>query len=132
MTEVVCAIIINTEGLIFAARRAPDKSFAGYWEFPGGKLEAGERALDALEREISEELSVSIEDAIALHTVEWENKAGAFRLEAFVCKSDLNGLELKAHDQWAWFNLEDLLELEMMVADLAFLPYLERFLEEGN
>lgn len=129
MTEVVCAIIINSKLEVFAARRAPGKSFEGYWEFPGGKVEKDEEASKALIREIKEELSVNIEPEQSLHTVEWENKSGAFRLEAFVCKDDLAGLDLHAHDEWGWFSIEELLELEMLVADLAFLPYVERYLE---
>ncbi len=131
MTEVVCAIIINSESKVFAARRAPGKSFEGYWEFPGGKVEAGEETSAALIREIKEELSVNINPAQSLHTVEWENKSGAFRLEAFLCKDDLPGLDLQAHDEWGWFSVEELLELEMLVADLALLPYLERYLKDS-
>ena len=59
MIEVVCAIILNPESKIFAARRAPGKSFAGYWEFPGGKIEEGENGAEALQRELQEELGLT-------------------------------------------------------------------------
>lgn len=128
MTAVVCAIITNYKGQIFAARRAKGKSFEGYWEFPGGKIEEGELPEEALGRELQEELSVGIKKFTFLEAVEWSNKTGSFKLSAFVCKSDLEGIRLVDHDQWAWFEFADLIDLEMMVADLAFLPHLERYL----
>lgn len=129
MTAVVCAIITNYKGQIFAARRAKGKSFEGYWEFPGGKIEEGELPEEALERELQEELLLSITKFTFLHAVEWSNKTGSFKLSAFICQSDLEGIQLVDHDQWAWFEFADLIDLEMMVADLAFLPHLERYLE---
>ncbi len=131
MTEVVCAIIINSEGSIFAARRAEGRSFAGCWEFPGGKIEEGESASEALQRELEEELLLKLPIGKSLHAVHWENKTGIFSLEAFICHHDLEGMEPQAHDKWGWFSLLDLLELELMVADLALLPYLERYLKES-
>jgi 8-oxo-dGTP diphosphatase len=129
MIEVVCAIILNDQGQIFAARRATGKSFEGYWEFPGGKIEEGEDAKEALTRELKEELGLALQAGESLHAVDWENKTGHFRLEAFICKDKLQGIQLVDHDAWDWFDIEDLLELEMMIADLALLPYLDRYLE---
>jgi len=131
MIEVVCAIILNPESKIFAARRAPGKSFAGYWEFPGGKIEEGENGAEALQRELQEELGLDLEIGPSLHTVNWENKTGVFQLEAFICESGLEGMDLQDHDEWGWFEIEDLLEVEMMIADLALLPYLDKYLSQN-
>lgn len=54
----VTAGILWRDGLYLAAQRPPGKILAGFWEFPGGKVEAGENAADALERELLEELAV--------------------------------------------------------------------------
>lgn len=129
MMEVVCAMIINEKSQIFAARRAAGKSFEGYWEFPGGKIESNEKPASALARELREELGVNLVIGQSVHAVEWENKTGRFRLEAFAVYSELSDLKLQDHDEWAWFEVDDLLELEMMIADLALLPYLERYLQ---
>jgi 8-oxo-dGTP diphosphatase len=60
MTTVVAAIIVRDSRLLICQRRR-DKAFPLKWEFPGGKVEAGESLTDALTREISEELGVQIE-----------------------------------------------------------------------
>jgi 8-oxo-dGTP diphosphatase len=56
----VVAAIIELDGKYLGCRRAPGKSLAGMWEFPGGKVEPGETDSEALVREIKEELDVSI------------------------------------------------------------------------
>lgn len=126
--QVVCAVITNSEGKIFAARRAEGKHFEGYWEFPGGKIEANEDGASALRRELKEELGLDLNIGSSIHKLAWKNKSGAFQLEAFHLESSLEGLQLLDHDEWGFFELEDLLGIEMMVADIALLPHVEAFL----
>ncbi len=61
--EVAVAVFQRPDGTVLLARRPSGKVYAGYWEFPGGKAEPGERMIDALRREIREELAVEIERA---------------------------------------------------------------------
>ena len=56
----VVAAVIERDGLVLACRRRADRSAGGLWEFPGGKIEPGETAEQALRREIAEELGVEI------------------------------------------------------------------------
>jgi len=63
--EVVAAILADAEGRVLIAQRPPGKALAGYWEFPGGKLEPGEGAEAALQRELAEELGVRVHRASA-------------------------------------------------------------------
>lgn len=58
IVEVAAAVIQQDDGSILLASRPLDKPYAGYWEFPGGKLETGESARDALRRELAEELGI--------------------------------------------------------------------------
>jgi len=58
--EVSAAVLQKTEGTFLLAQRPADKIWAGYWEFPGGKVEAGESARDALVRELREELGITV------------------------------------------------------------------------
>jgi 8-oxo-dGTP diphosphatase len=61
--DVAVAVLIRSDGRALLARRPAGKVYAGYWEFPGGKVEPGEPVEDALAREIREELGVAIERA---------------------------------------------------------------------
>jgi 8-oxo-dGTP diphosphatase len=130
MMEVVCAIILNKESKIFAARRAIKKSFSGCWEFPGGKIQGNETPIDAIKREILEELGVLIMDPLSLKQISWSNSSGSFTLEAFVCKNELRDLTLTDHDKSGWFVIQELLEMNLMQADLALVPFLEKHLLE--
>jgi 8-oxo-dGTP diphosphatase len=60
MIEVAAAVIERPDGAFLLAQRPPGKVYAGYWEFPGGKVHGGETAAEALEREILEELGITV------------------------------------------------------------------------
>lgn len=60
IVEVAAAVLEKPDGTFLLAQRPPDKIWAGYWEFPGGKVEAGESARDALVRELREELGIEV------------------------------------------------------------------------
>ena len=60
MLEVAVAVILRADGSFLIARRPPGKVYAGYWEFPGGKIEPGEPASGALARELHEELGINV------------------------------------------------------------------------
>ena len=59
VVPVAAAVITRPDGKVLLAQRPPGKAFAGYWEFPGGKLEPGESPRDALTRELAEELGIT-------------------------------------------------------------------------
>lgn len=73
--RVVAGIILNQERQVLLAQRPPGKLLAGFWEFPGGKIESGESAQDALKRELKEELKLDIQIQKHLgvfpYTYEW-------------------------------------------------------------
>jgi len=64
LTRVAAAIIVHPDGRVLLAQRPPGKAYAGYWEFPGGKLEPGESAAHALARELAEELGIEVTRAV--------------------------------------------------------------------
>lgn len=78
---VVAGVIFNQEGKVLLATRPQDKSFAGYWEFPGGKVEAGESAFTALQRELDEEIGLSIHAARPWLSLETERADARISLQ---------------------------------------------------
>jgi 8-oxo-dGTP diphosphatase len=83
--EVVAAIIIDEAGRIFATQRGYGE-WKDWWEFPGGKIEAGEIAEQALRREIREELAAEIEVGELLHTINYDYPAFHLTMHCFMCR----------------------------------------------
>lgn len=63
ITDVAVAVMMHEDGRFLLAQRPPGKPYEGYWEFPGGKVERGERPTDALKRELLEELGIAVSTA---------------------------------------------------------------------
>jgi 8-oxo-dGTP diphosphatase len=81
--EVAAAVIERPDGRFLLAQRPPGKVYAGYWEFPGGKVEPGESAEQALARELHEELGIDVERAYPWITREYLYPHGHVRLNFF-------------------------------------------------
>jgi len=64
--HVMAGLIVDTDGLVLLAERPQGKHLAGFWEFPGGKLEPGESPLAVLARELREELGIELKSATPL------------------------------------------------------------------
>ena len=62
LVQVAVGVLLQADGAFLLTSRPPGKVYAGYWEFPGGKLEAGETVQQALARELHEEIGIDIED----------------------------------------------------------------------
>jgi 8-oxo-dGTP diphosphatase len=71
IVRVAAAVVVRTDGRVLLAQRPEGKPYAGYWEFPGGKLEPGESAAHALERELKEELGITVTRAAPWLTQEF-------------------------------------------------------------
>lgn len=81
--EVAAAVIQRADGAFLLARRPAGKPYAGYWEFPGGKVEPGEQAAAALARELHEELGIAPRTAYPWITREFTYPHAAVRLSFF-------------------------------------------------
>lgn len=81
--HVVAAALIDADGRVLLAQRPPGKHLAGLWEFPGGKLEAGEMPLAALARELDEELGVAVQQATPLIRIPWRYDNRELLLDAW-------------------------------------------------
>ena len=81
--EVAAAVILRDDGSFLLGQRPAGKVYAGYWEFPGGKIEAGEAPLPALARELHEELGIEVEAAYPWLTRDYDYAHAAVRLRFF-------------------------------------------------
>lgn len=128
LVKVVAAIIENDQQEILCALRSPEMALPNMWEFPGGKVEAGEDLYSALEREISEELECKIE------TVKEVFNDNTHEYEKFI----INLLSIKCrvvdgtptpseHSKLIWLNRENLESLKWAPADI---PAVEQLIKE--
>jgi len=86
-TDVVVCILIKPNGDVLLAQRPAGKPYAGYWEFPGGKVEPGEALVDALRREMMEELGIEILGAEPWCGVEYVYPHTHVRLHCYLSHS---------------------------------------------
>ena len=115
--EVVAAIIHESEGRIFATQRGYG-DYKDWWEFPGGKMEAGEIPEEALRREIWEELETRIVVENLVETVEWDYPQFHLSMHCYLCHVESGHLELKEHEAAKWLNKDELENVNWLPADL--------------
>lgn len=126
--RVVAAIIVEN-GRVFATQRGYG-DFKDGWEFPGGKIEAGESPEQALVREIREELDTEIRVERLLRTVEWDYPTFHLLMDCFICKIESGDLHLREHEAARWLDLEHLNDVDWLPADLQLIPEIAKCLEE--
>ncbi|TQF65792.1 (deoxy)nucleoside triphosphate pyrophosphohydrolase [Rhodococcus spelaei] len=120
--HVVGAVLVR-DGMILAARRSDGMSLPGMWEFPGGKIEAGESPQEALRRELEEELLCRAEIGERVETTEHEYDFGVVILTTYFCTLIDGEPQLTEHAEITWLPAADLGVLEWAPADI---PAVER------
>ena len=113
--RVVAAIIVDGDKY-FATQRGYGE-WKGYWEFPGGKIEAGETPEKALRREIKEELDTEINVGDKLCTVEYDYPSFHLCMDCFLAKVKSGTLTLKEHDAAKWLRRDELDSINWLPAD---------------
>lgn len=114
--EVVAAVIHDANGRIFATQRGYGDMKDG-WEFPGGKVEAGELLDTALKREILEELDTCIQVERPVQTVEYDYPNFHIIMHCFWCSIESGSLTLKEHEAAKWLKKEQLDSVDWLPAD---------------
>ena len=127
----VAAALLFKDGKIFATRRGASPYFyvAHKLEFPGGKIEDGERGEDAVKRELQEELDleVSVGGLYASHTHEYPD----FIITLFVYECEMqSGFVLKEHESYEWIDPKDIDEKDWAPADADILGSIKRVFGE--
>jgi 8-oxo-dGTP diphosphatase len=131
---VVAAALVDPDGRVLIAQRPEGKSMAGLWEFPGGKIEAGEPPEDALIRELAEELDIAVKEACLAPFTFASHSYGDFHLlmPLFVCRRWEGEPKPRHHAALKWVRPKDLTQYPMPAADLPLIPMLRDLLLETS
>ena len=122
--EVVAAIICDGDK-VFATQRGYGE-WKDWWEFPGGKIEAGESPQEALLREIREELATEIEVGELITTVEYDYPKFHLTMHCFICKIKAGKLTLLEHEAAKWLGLNTIDMVKWLPADEEVVEILKR------
>ena len=122
--EVVAAIIRKGDK-IFATQRGYG-DFKDWWEFPGGKMEAGETPEGALKREIREELSTEISVDEFLCTVEYDYPKFHLTMHCYLCSLLTEALHLNEHEAAKWLTKDNLDSVKWLPADLEVIKAIKK------
>ena len=123
----VTAAVARQGKTVLLARRGPDQKLAGYWEFPGGKVDKGETLQACLERELREELGVQARAGEVLCESTYRYDHGEFRLVALAVTLPSAKFKLSVHDRAEWVPLSSLLGYRLAPADI---PIAKKVLED--
>lgn len=105
VVDVAVGVLIAADGRFLLTTRPPGKVYAGYWEFPGGKLEVGETVALALRRELQEELGITIADPVPWKTEMVDYPHALVRLHFCKVYGWTGALEMREGQQCAWQKL---------------------------
>ena len=107
IVEVSAAVLQKPDGTFLLAQRPPDKIWAGYWEFPGGKIEPGETPYHALVRELREELGITVTTAYPWVTRVFAYSHATVRLSFFRVTAWSGELHPHEGQQFSWQHVHD-------------------------
>lgn len=129
VTEVAAGILVDAQQRFLMGQRPAGKPYEGYWEFPGGKVEAGETYFQALQRELQEELGITIQDGIELMTIEHDYPHAFVRIHVSIIRK-WNGEPAGLENQslvWQDLNSDQLTVEPLLPAALPMIQQLKQF-----
>ena len=123
---VVAAALIDADGRVLIAQRPEGKTLAGLWEFPGGKLEPGERPEAALIRELHEEIGITVKEACLAPLTFASHAYADFHLlmPLYICRRWEGLAVAREGQQLAWVRANKLRDYPMPAADIPLIPHL--------
>ena len=127
---VAACALIDADGRVLIAERPPGKSMAGLWEFPGGKVDPGERPEDALIRELKEELGITVKEACLAPLTFASHSYEDFHLlmPLYVCRRWEGMVTAREGQKLAWVRPNRLKEYPMPPADVPLISHLTTLL----
>ena len=121
----VVAAVIKNENKIFATARGYGE-FKGQWEFPGGKIEAGETPQEALVREIKEELETTIQVGDLIDTIEHDYLTFHLSMDCYCCNIVEGELKLLEAESARWLSKEELYDVKWLPADILLIEKIKK------
>ena len=125
MKTVTAAILFDNGKLLIAKRRREDK-LGNKWEFPGGKVEAGETPEECLRREMYEEFQIKVSVGEFLGESIYHYDHGSIKLVAYRTYWKGGRINLKAHEDFCWVSVDRLKDYDFAPADIPFVTMLRR------
>ena len=132
VTEVAAGILLDSQQRFLMGQRPVGKPYAGYWEFPGGKVEAGETLFQTLQRELQEELGITIHSSVDLMMIEHDYPHAYVRIHVSVIR-DWTGEPTGCENQalsWQDLNRDQLSVDPLLPAALPMIQQLKQFYAE--
>ncbi len=124
LTLVVACALVDPDNRVLIAQRPEGKALAGLWEFPGGKLDPGERPEEALIRELNEELGITVREACLAPLSFASHAYPDFHLlmPLYICRRWEGTVTPREGQQLAWVRANKLRDYPMPPADLPLIP----------
>lgn len=126
LTLVVAVALIDADNRVLIAQRPEGKQLAGLWEFPGGKVDAGERPEQALIRELKEELGIDVTEPCLAPLTFASHAYDDFHLlmPLYICRRWSGTVTSREGQNLAWVRANKLRDYPMPPADLPLIPHL--------
>lgn len=126
LTLVVACALIDADRRVLITQRPAGKAMAGLWEFPGGKLEAGERPEATLIRELHEEIGITVREACLAPITFASHAYDDFHLlmPLYICRRWEGDVVAREGQSLAWVRANKLRDYPMPAADIPLIPYL--------
>ena len=126
LTLVVACALVDVDKRVLIAQRPPGKALAGFWEFPGGKLDPGERPEQALIRELHEEIGITVQEACLAPLTFASHAYDDFHLlmPLYVCRRWEGHVMAREGQTLAWVRANKLRDYKMPPADIPLIPHL--------
>jgi 8-oxo-dGTP diphosphatase len=130
--RLVTAGIIRKNGSVLLARRSPGEKLAGFWEFPGGKVENGETPEACLAGELKEELGIQTRIGEKFSQNLYQYDHGSFCIVAYFVDWIAGDPRPKVYDRLEWVKNDDLMGYKLLPADIPIAKSLQKLEELGH
>ena len=130
IVPIVCAALVGSDAKVLLQQRPKGKAMAGLWEFPGGKVEPGERPETTLIRELHEEIGITVSEACLAPLTFASHAYSSFHLlmPLYICRRWEGLVVAREGQNLAWVRANKLRDYPMPAADIPLIPHLQDLL----